>query len=101
MLEELFGARLIGLDSEKFTGHGIDWPPYSTDLNPCDSFLWGYLKDNVYSANPRTILELKEKITLEISQISGETLAKVSDAFENRLRSCTISSGENFENLLY
>ena len=38
-LSEHFDGRIIGLDSEKFTGKGICWPPFSPDLNPCDYFL--------------------------------------------------------------
>ena len=30
------------------------WPPRSPDLNPCDYFLWGYLKDKVYAKIPET-----------------------------------------------
>ena len=26
----------------------LPWPPRSPDLNPCDFFLWGYIKDRVY-----------------------------------------------------
>jgi hypothetical protein len=32
-------------------------------------FFWGYLKDKVYSNNPRTEEELKENIRREISNI--------------------------------
>ncbi len=38
-----FGKKF--LDKEK-------WPPRSPDLNPCDFFLWGYLKDRVYNPLP-------------------------------------------------
>jgi len=34
---------------------GFSWPPCSPDLNPCDYFLWGYLKDKVFSGAPRTL----------------------------------------------
>ncbi len=27
------------------------WPPRSPDLNPCDYFLWGFLKDKIYVKN--------------------------------------------------
>lgn len=33
----------------------IEWPPRSPDLSPPDFFLWGFLKDKVYSNNPKTI----------------------------------------------
>lgn len=38
---------------------GTNWPPYSQDLNPCDTFLWGHLKDEVYYIFFRAISELK------------------------------------------
>ena len=37
----------------------IDWPPRSCDLTPMDFFLWGYLKDLVYSQSPRTLADLQ------------------------------------------
>ena len=33
---------------------GFSWPPCSPDLNPCDYFLWGYLKDKMFSSAPWT-----------------------------------------------
>jgi hypothetical protein len=27
---------------------GLDWPPNSPDLNPCDYFLWGFLKEKIF-----------------------------------------------------
>ena len=29
----------------------VAWPPRSSDLNPCDFWLWGFLKDHVYRGN--------------------------------------------------
>ncbi|GBO06222.1 hypothetical protein AVEN_245155-1 [Araneus ventricosus] len=40
-LDEYFGNRVIAFDYPKFTGTGMDCPPYSPDLTPCDYFLWG------------------------------------------------------------
>lgn len=36
----------------------IEWPPHSPDLNPL-YFLWGYLKDRVYSLPPQDTSALK------------------------------------------
>ncbi|GFX97875.1 uncharacterized protein TNCV_4905261 [Trichonephila clavipes] len=44
-LDEYYGNRVIALEYPKFTGAGMDWPPYSPDLTLCDYFLWGTLKD--------------------------------------------------------
>ena len=28
------------------------WPPCSPDLNPCDLYLWGFMKEEVWKKNP-------------------------------------------------
>ncbi len=38
------------------------WLPYLPDLNVCDFFLCGYLKDRVYENNPQTLDELETEI---------------------------------------
>ncbi|GFS28455.1 DDE_3 domain-containing protein [Nephila pilipes] len=43
---EYLENKIIVLDYSKFTGTEIDWPPYSSDLTPCNYYsLWGTLKD--------------------------------------------------------
>jgi hypothetical protein len=42
-LSDVFRNRIIN--------SGI-WAAHSPDLNPCDFFLWGCLKDKVYNSNP-------------------------------------------------
>jgi hypothetical protein len=56
-LNEVFGNnRVVGLD------HDVEWPPRSPDWTPCDFFLWGYLKDKVFSTPPQNIQDLRQKI---------------------------------------
>ena len=50
------------------------WPPRSPDLNPCDSFLLGYLKSKVYKPLPKILDDLKENITREIQNINTSVL---------------------------
>lgn len=38
------------------------WPPYSSGLNPCDFFLWMFLKGKVYQNNPYIVNELAVNI---------------------------------------
>jgi hypothetical protein len=38
------------------------WPARSPDLNPCDIFLWGYIKNIVYAEPIGTIDELRNRI---------------------------------------
>ena len=42
------------------------WLPRSPDMNPCDFFLWGYLKERAYCPLPKTIDESKLNIEREI-----------------------------------
>lgn len=44
----------------------VSWPPRFPDITPCDFFLWGYVKSNVYVDKPRNIQELKKSIRREI-----------------------------------
>ena len=49
----------------------VEWPPYSSDLNSSDFFLWGYLKDQIYkNPKPRDLGQLKANIQREILNIS-------------------------------
>jgi hypothetical protein len=54
------------------------WPPQSPDLTPPDYFIWGYLKQVVYSYRPQTIEDLKQNTEVAISNISQETLKESS-----------------------
>jgi hypothetical protein len=45
-LDNVFGERIIS--------PGL-WPPQSPDLNSCDFYLWGTLKEKVYVNNPHIL----------------------------------------------
>ena len=53
----------------------IHWPSRSPDLTPVDFFLWGYLKDRVYTGRPQTREELKQSIHTEITAIQVDMLS--------------------------
>ena len=69
--------------------------------NPCDFFLWGYLKDKIYRNRPRTIQELKEAITSEINGIDRDTLNGLMENFEKRLHATVEVEGRHFEQFLH
>ncbi|GBN86028.1 hypothetical protein AVEN_208269-1 [Araneus ventricosus] len=96
-LDEYFGNIVIALDYPKFIETGMDWPPYSPDLTPCDYFLWGALKDTVYRNHPSMLAELELAICVACNSISVETLKDVMTNFILRLRHF-IFSNENFFN---
>jgi hypothetical protein len=51
VLNEHFDDRVLSNHFPERFGYGWSWPPYYPDLNPCDYFLWGFLKDTVYKNN--------------------------------------------------
>jgi len=52
-----FPNRWIGRDGP------TPWPPRSPDITPLTSFLWGYVKDKVFSTPVPDITNLKARIT--------------------------------------
>jgi hypothetical protein len=60
---EVFEHRII---SSRF------WPTCSPNLNPCDFYLWGTVKQTVYRTTLHSIEELKENSKEEIFSISQE-----------------------------
>lgn len=73
------------------------WPPRSPDLNPCDYFLWGYLKGRVYNPLPKTLNDLKVNIEREIKNINKEMLKKVFVNFEKRCKLIISAEGGHIE----
>ena len=95
-LRENFAERVISLKTD------FVWAPYSPDLNPLDFFLWGYLKDCVYSETPQTIQELKNTIIRHIRRINRDVdlCRRVIDNFRHRICSCRQRNGRHMEHLL-
>ncbi|GBM34527.1 hypothetical protein AVEN_43185-1 [Araneus ventricosus] len=92
------GLWLLGYPKSK--NMGIDWPPYSPDLNPCDSFLWGYIKDKVYAGNPQSIEDLKTAIQTVIESIETSTLQLVLQNFALLLRHIIAIDGRHIEHVI-
>ena len=94
-LEEQFGERIISRKAD------FSWPPYSPDLNPADFFLWGYLKDRVYSDPiPRTTDQLKENIKREVKKLKLEMVKAAMDNMLPRVQNLLSRKGAWFEKLL-
>lgn len=82
-LDHLFPHRWIGRFSEN------PWPPRSPDLTPCDFFLWGYLKNEVYKHRPfRDIGHLENTIRECAAQVSPVMLRDVSREMYERTILC-------------
>ena len=50
------------------------WPPQSPDITPLDFFLWGYVKDKVFSTPVPDITNLKARITHAFARITEDML---------------------------
>jgi len=91
LLDDVFADRIISKPI---------WPPTSPDLSPPDFFLWGAMKNSMYSNNFHTADELKMAITEYIRNVDGAILNTV---FENRVRrvnKCLETGGGHFEHYL-
>jgi inhibitor of nuclear factor kappa-B kinase subunit alpha len=73
------------------------WPASSPDLNPCDFYLWGNLKNNVHSSNLHTVDEFTHNICDTITSIKASELKIMSNNFFRRLEVCFKLQGRNFE----
>ena len=74
--------------------------PRPSDVTPCDFFLWGYVKDQVYvPLLPASIPELKVRIRTAIETITADMLQTVSTEFDYRVDVCRITKGAHIEHL--
>lgn len=82
-------------------GGPFPWPPRSPDLNPLDFFLWGYLKDLVYTTPVQTREELLERIMFHCAAIRNNPnmLFQVQRACLSKLRKCVAVQGAHFEHI--
>lgn len=101
VLDEYFHGRVIGLNYESRYGCGIEWPPYSPDLNPCDYYLWGKLKDEVFRKRYRSTEELKTEISEQLRKIEPEELKRVIENFGKRLIEVQNQEGAHIEPYLH
>jgi hypothetical protein len=92
-LNDNFGARWMG------TYGPIRWPARSPDLNPLDSFLWGYIRNNVYLTPPGTREELRRKVMQVCQEIPQKFLLNATMSVSRRCRKCLEQHGGNFEQL--
>ena len=75
-------------------------PPRSPDATPCDFFLWGYVKDQVYVPPlPASIPELKVQIRTTIETITADMPQTVWNELDYRVDVCRITEGAHIEHL--
>jgi len=78
----------------------ILWPPRSPDLTPLDFYLWGRLKDIVYSTAIRSREHLIERLNEAVTTVRAEMLTINFNAeFQKRANACVAQGGGHFENI--
>ena len=92
-LDGIFGDRMLALKARQ----GYFWSPSSPDMNPCDFFLWGVLKDKVYQPMPVTMNDLKQKIEEVFNDIPKETVKKAVVSMRSRAAKLVAVEGKGFE----
>jgi len=97
-LHHQFAHRWIGRGADA----PINWPARSPDLNLCDTFLWGTLKNKVYSSPINDYNDLWTKIQNAAQSIkeNGQILPRVEFNFLRRIHLCIQENGGHFEHLL-
>ena len=76
------------------------WPARSPDLTPCDYFLWGYVKDNVFvPPQPVSLPDLKNRITAAVETITPDLLSRVWQELDYRLDVCRVTKDAHIEHL--
>lgn len=94
-LNDKFPNRWIGRGG--VDDSNIRWPPRSPDLTPCDFFLWGFLKQKVYTTRPQNLDELKVRIKAAFQLVNNEMLHRTLDSFKRRLELILENDGHHIE----
>ena len=78
-----------------------DWPPRSPDLTPLDFFLWGVLKERVYSTPVPTKEELRQRIVRCIEDLDPREIQKATTRrVQKNILKCLERNGQHFQHLL-
>ena len=80
----------------RWLGHRgpYEWPARSCDITPCDFFLWGWAKEEVYKRSPSNLEELEFAIRDVLTNIPAEFLRKaVVEEVPARLQKLTERNG--------
>lgn len=95
LLKRKFGDKIISRNGP------VNYPPRSCDLTPCDSFLWGYVKSQVYADNPTTIQQLKTNIERVIREITPDLCERVLKNWVERMRCVQRSRGAHMNDIIF
>ena len=78
----------------------VTWPPHSPDLTPSDFWLWGVVKERVYSRKIRDINDPKDRIRTVVSSVPREMWVRALNGTVARRLLCVKQDGEQVETVL-
>ena len=89
--------------SQRWIGHRevLPWPPRSPDMTPMDFFVWGTLKQKVYSVSINSREQLRDRIIDAVHQISSEQCLAAIYQVSARCNACIGARGQHFEQYLH
>ena len=90
-LDATFRNRWIGRDGP------TPWPPRSLDITPLDLFLWGYVKDKMFSTPVPDIANLKARIADAFATITEHMLENMRSEIDYRLDVLRATKGAHVE----
>ena len=93
LLDETFPDKWIGRQGP------IEFPPRSPDITPMDFFVWGVIKDSVYSRKPRSVEDLRQFVIDAFANLDHDLCTKVCHSVVSRCRKCIEAEGLQFEYL--
>jgi len=81
----------------------VRWPANSPDLNPCDIFLWGYLKNKVYYNRPESLEVIRQRLNNIVLELNTENPNFITSCINIKLvrniRICLANNGGYIENI--
>lgn len=91
ILNDKFGERWIA------NGGPVHWPARSPDLSILDFFIWGFLKQQVYSRRSENLNDLTDRIRVACRAITPQMLQKARRNLIRRSQRCSANNGGHFE----
>jgi len=95
-LKDHFPGKWIGRNGP------VAWPPRSSNLSLIDFYLWGHVKNEVYSTPITNVDELWERIVVTFDTIRNRPgqLESVRESMMRHLNGCVETNGQHFEHLV-
>ena len=71
----------------------MELPPYIPELNHCNLFLWGFIKNKCYLIHLETIEEVEDANRDAVRSIDKAIIQRIYTTFKHRIEFCSTSNG--------